>query len=140
MNKKQYMYIWLRPGRKIFWNNSNSIKQKYIQIIVPDLSCAICHVNLMQIAQDNSETTKYVFENFKKKDIKIIMYFYEFFHFYFNSETCLSDYYKLIRYNKLHWNIETMIYTGARTQHNIIHQALTIVFHVSEQSWKPIIL
>jgi hypothetical protein len=28
-----------------------------INIVVPELSCAICHVNRMQIAQDNSGTT-----------------------------------------------------------------------------------
>jgi hypothetical protein len=26
-------------------------------IVVPELSCAICHVNTMEIAQDNSGTT-----------------------------------------------------------------------------------
>jgi hypothetical protein len=32
---------------------------KILQIVVLELSCAICHENRMQIAQDNSGTTKY---------------------------------------------------------------------------------
>jgi hypothetical protein len=29
-----------------------------LKIVVPELSCTICHVNRMQVAQDNSGTTK----------------------------------------------------------------------------------
>jgi hypothetical protein len=41
--------------RKYLQNNLDIIE---IQIVVPELSCAICHVKSMQEAQDNSGTTK----------------------------------------------------------------------------------
>jgi hypothetical protein len=48
--------IWIDdPG---FTNTVYDFLERWREIVVPELSCAICHVNSMQIAQDNSGTTK----------------------------------------------------------------------------------
>jgi hypothetical protein len=46
----------LQTKKKLFFHFYR--KLFVLQIVVPELSCAICHTHSMQIAQDNSGTTK----------------------------------------------------------------------------------